>query len=55
MKWSPNGKKFAVGSGSKQIPVCHYEESQDMWVAQTIKKGPKSTVLCVDWSPDSLV
>jgi actin related protein 2/3 complex subunit 1A/1B len=51
-KWSPNGKKFAVGSGSKQIPVCHYEASQDMWVAKMIKKGPKSTVMSVDWSPD---
>ena len=24
-----------------------------MWVAKMIKKGPKSTVMCVDWSPDS--
>lgn len=54
IKWSPNGTKFAVGSGSKQIPVCHYEESQDMWVARTIKKGPKSTVCCVDWSPNNI-
>jgi actin related protein 2/3 complex subunit 1A/1B len=53
VKWSPNGKKFAVGSGSKQIPVCHYEASQDMWVAKMIKKGPKSSVICLDWSPDN--
>jgi len=53
IKWSPNGKKFAVGSSSKQIPVCHYEASQDMWVAKMVKKGPKSTVLCVDWSPNN--
>jgi len=54
IKWSPDGKKFAVGSGSKQIPVCHYEKSQDMWVAKMVKKGPKSTILCVDWSPNNM-
>lgn len=54
VKWSPDGRKFAVGSGSKQIPVCHYEEGNDMWIAKMIKKGPKSTILCVDWSPNSL-
>lgn len=54
IKWSPNGSKFAVGSGSKQIPVCHYEESQSMWVAKMIKKGIRSSITSVDWSPDNL-
>jgi len=54
IKWSPDGKKFAVGSGSKQIPVCHYEESQDMWVAKMIKKAGKSSILSVDWSPNNM-
>jgi actin related protein 2/3 complex subunit 1A/1B len=54
VRWSPNGKKFAVGSGSKQIPVCHYEKSQDIWVAKMIKKAGKSTVSCIDWSPNNL-
>eukprot|EP01084_Bolivina_argentea_P260340 439626_1 len=54
VKWSPNGKKFAVGSGSKQIPVCHYEKSQDMWVAKMIKKAGKSSILSVDWSPNNM-
>jgi len=53
-KWSPNGMKFAVGSGSKQIPVCHYEESQDMWVAKMIKKAAKSSILAIDWSPNNM-
>jgi len=44
IKWSPNGKKFAVGSGSKQIPVCHYEPTQDMWVAKMIKK--RTQIIC---------
>lgn len=54
IRWSPSGNKFCVGSGSKQIPVCHYEESQDMWVAKMIKKAGKSTILAVDWSPNNL-
>jgi len=53
-KWSPNGEKFAVGSGSKQIPVCHYEASQDMWVAKMIKKAAKSSILALDWSPNNM-
>ena len=54
IRWSPNGSKFAVGSGSKQIPICHYERSQDMWVAKMIKKAGKSSILSVDWSPNNL-
>jgi actin related protein 2/3 complex subunit 1A/1B len=54
IRWSPSGNKFCVGSGSKQIPVCHYEESQDMWVAKMIKKAGKSTIVSVDWAPNNL-
>eukprot|EP01084_Bolivina_argentea_P262385 443684_1 len=54
IKWSPDGQKFAVGSGSKQIPVCHYEESQDMWVAKMIKKAGKSSIISIDWSPNNM-
>ena len=32
VKWSPDGKKFAVGSGAKCVPVCHYEEANDWWI-----------------------
>lgn len=28
VKWSPDGKKFAVASGAKCVPVCHYEAEQ---------------------------
>lgn len=52
VKWSPDGTQFAVTSGAKCVPICHYDESQDWWIASMIKKH-KSTVLCVDWSPDS--
>lgn len=51
VRWSPNGDKFAVGSGAKCVPVCHFESSQNWWISKMIKKH-KSTVLDVDWSPE---
>jgi actin related protein 2/3 complex subunit 1A/1B len=52
VKWSPDGKKFAVASGSKAVPVCHYEEDNNWWISKMIKKH-KSTVLTIDWHPNS--
>mmetsp|Transcript_30708 Transcript_30708/g.71020 ORF Transcript_30708/g.71020 Transcript_30708/m.71020 type:complete len:385 (-) Transcript_30708:202-1356(-) len=52
-KWSPDGRKFAVASGAKCVPVCHYEEENSWWVSKMIKKPHKSTVLCVAWHPNS--
>lgn len=51
-KWSPDGKKFAVSSGAKCVPICHFESSQNWWISQMIKKPHRSTVLCLDWSPN---
>lgn len=51
VKWSPRGDKFAVGSGAKCVPVCHFEEQQNWWISKMIKKH-KSTVLDLDWSPN---
>mmetsp|Transcript_33752 Transcript_33752/g.41546 ORF Transcript_33752/g.41546 Transcript_33752/m.41546 type:complete len:229 (+) Transcript_33752:252-938(+) len=51
-RWSPDGTKFAVASGSKVVPVCYYESSQDWWVSKMIKKH-KSTVIDVAWHPNS--
>jgi len=48
VKWSPAGNKFAVGSGAKCIPVCHFEESNDWWISKMIKKH-KSSVLSLAW------
>lgn len=45
VKWSPNGQKFAVGSGSRLISVCYYEEDNDWWVSKHIKKPIRSTIL----------
>jgi actin related protein 2/3 complex subunit 1A/1B len=52
VKWSPSGKKFAVASGAKCIPVCHYEASNNWWISKMIKKH-KSTVTSLDWSPNN--
>jgi actin related protein 2/3 complex subunit 1A/1B len=56
VQWSPDGSKFAVGSGDKCVPVCHYDNSQgnDWYVSKMIKKH-KSTVLKVAWHPNSQV
>jgi actin related protein 2/3 complex subunit 1A/1B len=51
VKWSPNGDKFAVGSGAKCVPVCHFEQNQNWWISKMIKKH-KSSVLDIDWSPN---
>lgn len=51
-KWSPSGKKFAVTSGSKTVPVCHYEAASDWWVSRIVKKH-RSTIVDCAWSPNS--
>jgi actin related protein 2/3 complex, subunit 1A/1B len=48
VKWSPAGNKFAVTSGAKCVPVCHYEQANDWWISKMIKKH-KSTVLSLAW------
>lgn len=52
VKWSPDGSKFAVASGSKTVPVCYYEEGNDWWISKMIKKH-RSTVTSVAWHPNS--
>jgi actin related protein 2/3 complex subunit 1A/1B len=54
VKWSPDGKKFAVASGAKCVPICYYEAANDWWISKMIKDH-KSTVLCLDWCPNSKV
>lgn len=51
VKWSPDGQKFAVASGTKCVPICTFDESHDWWACTMIKKH-KSTVLSLDWSPN---
>ncbi|ODV59388.1 Arc40p [Ascoidea rubescens DSM 1968] len=54
-RWSPNGKKFAVGSGSKVVAICYYEEENDWWISKHIKKFIKSSVLSIDWHPNNVL
>jgi actin related protein 2/3 complex subunit 1A/1B len=51
VRWSPKGDKFAVGSGAKCVPVCHFEQGQNWWISKMIKKH-KSSVLDIAWSPN---
>ena len=47
VKWSPDGKKFAVASGAKSVPICHYEEANDWWISKMIKKQPSLLDFCI--------
>lgn len=51
VKWSSDGKRFAVASAAKCVPVCTYEEQNDWWVPKMVKKKFKSTVQCVAFHP----
>ena len=35
--------------------MCFFEQDQDWWVSKHIKKGPKSTITCVDWHPNNAI
>ena len=47
--------KFAVGSGSRIVSVCHFEEEHDWWVSKHIKKPIRSTILSVAWHPNNIL
>lgn len=55
-EWSPDGTKFAVGTGSKCVPVCYYvnNKGEDFYASKMIKKH-KSTILQVAWHPNSQI
>ncbi|KAF8477554.1 actin related protein 2/3 complex subunit [Kalaharituber pfeilii] len=55
VRWSPDEKKFAVGSGARAIAICYFEEENDWWVSKHIKKPLRSTVLSVAWHPNSVL
>uniref|UniRef100_A0A4W2FVY0 Actin related protein 2/3 complex subunit 1B n=1 Tax=Bos indicus x Bos taurus TaxID=30522 RepID=A0A4W2FVY0_BOBOX len=55
VRWAPNEKKFAVGSGSRVISICYFEQENDWWVCKHIKKPIRSTVLSLDWHPNSVL
>lgn len=49
-KWSADENKFAVGSGSKTVPICYYEAENNFWVSKMLK-GHRSTIQSVAWHP----
>ncbi len=55
VRWSPSEKKFAVGSGARNVAVCYFEEENDWWVSKHIKKLIRSTVTAVAWHPNSVL
>uniref|UniRef100_A0ABK0M5J3 Actin-related protein 2/3 complex subunit n=1 Tax=Rattus norvegicus TaxID=10116 RepID=A0ABK0M5J3_RAT len=55
VRWAPNENKFAVGSGSRVISICYFEQENDWWVCKHIKKPIRSTVLSLDWHPNNVL
>lgn len=55
VRWSPDEKKFAVGSGARVIAVCYFEQENDWWISKHIKKPIRSTILSVAWHPNSVL
>lgn len=55
VRWSPDEKKFAIGSGARVIAVCYFEEENDWWISKHIKKPIRSTILSVSWHPNSVL
>ncbi len=47
--------KFAVGSGARVVSICYFEKENDWWVSKHIKKPLRSTILSVDWHPNSIL
>jgi len=52
VKWSPDGRKFAVASGAKVVPICSYDSGNHWWISKQIKKH-KSSVTSIAWSPNN--
>ena len=57
VRWSPDGSKFAVATGSKVVPVCYYNSGNDWWVSnsKSRKMQHDSTILDVAWHPNSQI
>ena len=54
VQWSVDEQKFAVGSGSKTVPICYFEAENNFWVSKMLK-GHRSTIQAVAWHPTTPV
>uniref|UniRef100_A0A2K5DXN2 Actin-related protein 2/3 complex subunit n=1 Tax=Aotus nancymaae TaxID=37293 RepID=A0A2K5DXN2_AOTNA len=55
VRWAPNENKFTLGSGSRVISICYFEQENDWWVCKHIKKPICSTVFSLDWHPNNVL
>lgn len=46
VRWAPNENKFAVGSGSRVISICYFEQENDWWVPGQGLSGLGGTLGC---------
>ena len=53
VKWSPLENKFAVGTGSRVIAICYYDDDNKWWASKSIKKPIRSSVLSLSWHPNN--
>jgi WD40 repeat protein len=53
--WNHRGDKFCVGSSSGHVYLAEFNENNNFWVAQPIKKKPvhKASVVCVRFDSQS--
>jgi actin related protein 2/3 complex subunit 1A/1B len=51
VRWSPCGRKFAIGSSAKCVCVCHYDVGRELWAPRLIRKQHGSSVTAVAWHP----
>lgn len=54
VKWSDDGRKLAVASTAKVMPVLAYDATQDWWVGKQLKAF-KSSVTDIAWHPSGRV
>lgn len=52
VRWSPDGKRFTVATGSDKFRICTYDKKQNWWISYNIKNG-HPTSLNVEFMPDS--
>jgi actin related protein 2/3 complex subunit 1A/1B len=52
-RWSPCGRKFAVGSGSGAVSVCYFEAENNWWVGKLAKRHASCSVLGLAWHPSA--